>query len=248
MSKVIRTPDPNPLFGKLMGILTQGFKSLSCKLDKLIDLTIESDQRFDYELVCLTNDGGITIQHGLIVYDMTVNSVTATYYIGGVPVTGYEITDCQVPIDREDREHCYKALSTTPNYQIGDTLTKIDTFDVSTNPDTYISTIWYNIRTGIYFVQTFDELLFESCDTVICSPLQNGFYGDNSTITEFDSIFIDIPKCCQITYTTSAGSVTLPLKEQNWIFTQSFNCLVNGYTITSDCDIDNVYTLLTKTK
>lgn len=85
-------------------------------------------------------------------------------------------------------------------------------------------------------------------NNLLCEAQQESFYGNNANLTIFDSIFIDIPKCCSVTYTTSAGSINLPAKEQNWIFTQSFNCFVSNYTITSDCNIEQVFTLLTKTK
>jgi len=235
MSKVIRTPDPNPLFGKLMGILTQGFKSLSCKLDKLIDLTIESDQRFDYELVCLTNDGGITIQHGLIVYDMTVNSVTATYYIGGVAVTGYSVVPCAKPViyDFEKFDTCVDGKSWTKWYvwdKTGDGLPNL------------VTVLWLDETDAV--VAAPDPTLINNANCKVCLPtISDAFANDLSTLLPGTSFVITKPDCCRVLVTTSAGTFTLREKE-TYYATTDFKCAVTVDNITivsGTCTLDSIH-------
>lgn len=105
----------------------------------------------------------------------------------------------------------------------------------------------------VYYTNKFGALIgipvdFTLGECSLCDPKQESFIGNNSTLTEFNSIAIFIPKCCTITYMTSAGTVTIPSQSNPWMYSQSFECNVTGYNISASCDINNITTTLTKTK
>ena len=110
------------------------------------------------------------------------------------------------------------------------------------------------VPTGdVYYTDKFGVLIpapaiFTFGECVLCSPKQESFLGNNPTLTEFNSISVDIPKCCSVTITHSAGTITLLPKQQNWIYTQSFDCMLTDYSITSTCDVNLINTILIKTK
>lgn len=110
------------------------------------------------------------------------------------------------------------------------------------------------VPTGdVYYTDKFGVLIpapaiFTFGECVLCSPKQESFLGNNPTLTEFNSISVDIPKCCSVTITHSAGAITLLPKQQNWIYTQSFECMLTDYNITSTCDVNLINTILIKTK
>ena len=110
------------------------------------------------------------------------------------------------------------------------------------------------VPTGdVYYTDKFGVIiptptLFTFGECVLCSPAQQSFTGNAATLAEFNSVYVDIPECCSVTITHSAGSITLPSKKVNWVYTQKFDCMLSNYTITSTCDISLVHTILIKTK
>ncbi len=110
------------------------------------------------------------------------------------------------------------------------------------------------VPTGdVYYTDKFGVIIsapavFTFGECVLCSPKQESFLGNNPTLTEFNSISVDIPKCCSVTISHSAGTITLLPKQQNWIYTQSFECMLTNYSITSTCDVNLINTILIKTK
>lgn len=85
-------------------------------------------------------------------------------------------------------------------------------------------------------------------DCVIpCEPLIESFLGSNATLAEYNSFEIFIPKCCEVTVTTSAGTFILPAQSLPWVYSKQFECILTEYTIAGDC-IDTVTTVLSKTK
>lgn len=80
-----------------------------------------------------------------------------------------------------------------------------------------------------------------------CNPLIESFTGNNSTLDSFNSIEVFIPKCCNVTITTTAGTFTLPSQQSTWVYTKQFDCNVGSYNIESNC-INEITTILTKTK
>lgn len=95
---------------------------------------------YDWELTCLTNDGGATVEQGVVAFDMSdPQDPTETLYLNGVDVTGtYTRTDCtQATQDRELVTNCYQDITDpTIRYQ------RVDVIDVASTPATVLETIW----------------------------------------------------------------------------------------------------------
>ena len=83
---------------------------------------------------------------------------------------------------------------------------------------------------------------------VPCEPAVESFFGNTSTLSEYDTIEVFVPKCCEVTLITSAGSLILPAKNTSYYYSKSFNCFLTSYNITSTCDVNTIQTILTKTK
>lgn len=80
-----------------------------------------------------------------------------------------------------------------------------------------------------------------------CDPAVESFLGDNATLVNFNSMELFIPKCCEVTVNTSAGSFTLPAQSQKWFYCKEFGCNITEYEIVADCT-DDITTILTRTK
>lgn len=97
---------------------------------------------YDWELTCLTNDGGATVEQGVVAFDMSdPQNPTETLYLNGVDVTGtYTRTDCtQATQDRELVTNCYQDITDpTIRYQ------RVDVIDVASTPATVLETIWFD--------------------------------------------------------------------------------------------------------
>lgn len=80
-----------------------------------------------------------------------------------------------------------------------------------------------------------------------CNPLVESFQGNNPTLSEFNNITAIVPSCCEVTITTSAGTITIPAQNSRFTFNQSYDCLVSNYMLSGDC-IDDITTILQKSK
>lgn len=80
-----------------------------------------------------------------------------------------------------------------------------------------------------------------------CSPSIESFMGDSATLTEYNQIEVFLPKCCNVTIITSAGNFTIPASPNKQYYTKKFDCFLTSYSITSDCEVDTIMSILTKT-
>lgn len=195
--------------------------------------------KIDPEVVCLSNDGGITVLKGWEVFDISTNPPTSKLYIGGAEVTGYQVVPCdkQVKYDYEKDNVCVDGNTWTKWY----VLDKID--DGLPN---VVSIFWLDQNDDPQ--PSPDPLLINNINCNVCSPSRESFYGDNATLTEFNDIHVDIPPCCEVTIETSDGIITIPAKNTNWIYTERWDCFVSGYKVSSTCDVNNIFTIIKKTK
>ena len=195
----------------------------------------ENDVRLDPEVVCLSNDGGVNVLTGWEVFDVSTPIPSSKLYIGGVEVNGYNVVPCNSArnYDYEKENICVDGLTYTKWY-------------VWEGVGNLISILWLDQNDNV--IPTPNPILInnKSCNT--CKPVEEGFRGDNATLSEFNHFYIDIPACCGVTYSTSAGSIALPSKNVNWVFTHSYECMVTDFKITSTCDVNDIFVLLTKTK
>lgn len=96
-----------------------------------------SELKWDWETVCLSNDGGVTKLPGIAVYSMLdPQNPSSTLYIGTTDVTAtHTIVSCD--LDRETVESCYQLIS-DPSVRFK----RINILDVSVTPAVVIETIW----------------------------------------------------------------------------------------------------------
>ena len=87
-----------------------------------------------------------------------------------------------------------------------------------------------------------------------CSPKMVDFLGDSAPKNcEFNSFSLEIPSCCGVKITTSAGSYTFDPKNYTRILCEDFDCLLTDYKIeglnNSDKEcVDSIRTYLKKSK
>lgn len=196
-------------------------------------------EKLDPEIVCISNDGGITIIKGFVEFDLnTTPSTTTLYLFDGSLATGYEIVPCDKPMqyDYEEVEVCVDGLSYTKWFvwdKFGDGLPNL------------IGVLWLDETDTI--VPAPDSALIDNENCNVCQPNTESFKGNLATLPEFNDIVVFIPQCCEVTITNSAGSIVLPTQQSNWVYTQRYDCLVSNYNISSSC-VDEITTILTKTK
>jgi hypothetical protein len=96
-----------------------------------------SELKWDWETVCLSNDGGVTKLPGIAVYSMLdPQNPSSTLYISTTDVTAtHTIVSCD--LDRETVESCYQLIS-DPSVRFK----RINILDVSVTPAVVIETIW----------------------------------------------------------------------------------------------------------
>jgi hypothetical protein len=96
-----------------------------------------SELKWDWETVCLSNDGGVTKLPGIAVYSMLdPQNPSSTLYISTTDVTAtHTIVSCD--LDRETVESCYQLIS-DPSVRFK----RINILDVSVTPSVVIETIW----------------------------------------------------------------------------------------------------------
>lgn len=189
----------------------------------------------DPEVVCLSNDGGLTIVTGWEVFDVSVNPPTSTLYIGGVAVTGYEVVPCDKPMqyDYEKEVVCVDGKTWTKWYvwdKTGDGLPNL------------VTVLWIDETDTVMAAP--DPLLINNVNCKVCLPtISDAFADDLSTLLPGTSFTITKPDCCRIQVVTSVGTITLREKE-TYYSTTDFKCpiTITGITIVSGtCSLADIH-------
>ena len=206
-------------------------EKICCKLQDIF-LTLSNQNtpnKNDWEVVCLSNDGGVTIVTGIAVFDVLNGTPTTKYYIDNIEVTGYTIVSCET--SGKDRE----ILSVCVD---GKTWTKIIVFEDGL-PITFL---WLDDTDTL--TSSPDPLLINNANCKVCLPtISDAFADDLSTLLPGTSFVITKPDCCKILVTTSAGTFTLREKE-TYYATTDFKCpiTVTGITIVSGtCSLADIH-------
>jgi hypothetical protein len=209
-------------------------EKICCKLQDIF-LTLSNQNapnKNDWEVVCLSNDGGVTIVTGIAVFDVLNGTPTTKYYIDNIEVTGYTIVSCET--SGKDRE----ILSVCVD---GKTWTKIIVFEDGL-PITFL---WLDDTDTV--VPTPDPLLINNsnCNTVeTCLPSISEAYGnDLSTLLPSHNFSIQKPDCCVVKVTTNVGVFSVQ-KGVGFYNTSDFKCPISitGVEILSgSCTLDKVY-------
>lgn len=212
-------------------------EKICCKLQDII-LTLSNQNtpnKNDWEVVCLSNDGGVTIVTGIAVFDVLNGTPTTKYYIDNIEVTGYTIVSCDKPIqyDYEKELVCVDGLSFTKWYvwdKTGDGLPNL------------VTILWLDETDAV--VAAPDPLLINNVNCKVCLPtISDAFADDLSTLLPGTSFTITKPDCCKIQIVTSAGTITLREKE-TYYSTTDFKCpiTVTGITIVSGtCSLADIH-------
>ena len=185
----------------------------------------DPSKEFDHQILC-TPDGTkiivVTTYSSTGVPSSIAYNLDQSLYTGDINL----LTNCDIDLESDPIIICINGVAAKKN--------GVPTGDV-----------YYTDKFGVLIPA---PAIFTFGECVLCSPKQESFLGNNPTLTEFNSISVDIPKCCSVTITHSAGTITLLPKQQNWIYTQSFDCMLTDYSITSTCDVNLINTILIKTK
>lgn len=192
--------------------------------------------KIDPEVVCLSNDGGITVLKGWEVFDISTNPPTSKLYIGGAEVTGYQVVPCdkQVKYDYEKDNVCVD----------GNTWTKWYVLDViDDGVPNVVSVFWLDQNDAPQ--PSPDPLLIDNvnCKPVCLPSISDAFGDDLSTLFAGNSFVITKPDCCKILVTTSVGIFTLREKE-TYYATTDFNCpiTIDSISIVSGtCSLSDIH-------
>ena len=192
----------------------------------------------DFELTCIEEDDNIYI------IDFSSFPPLIKDFNGDVVDRATPTTCMGVSYDTEQIDFCIDGIDYTRNDCI-----KKDKDGVLES----VTPFWTDITGTVVPDPTIgvDPLLIKKGVCEICNPAIESFYGDNATLAGYNKFTVDIPKCCSVIVTTSAGVITLPAKPTNWVFCENFDCDLTSYSVEineGDCEVDNVFTILTKTK
>ena len=198
----------------------------------------------DYEVVCISNDNGITIVKGVQVFDTAIYPPTFELWLNGVDVTAtYTVVPCQSK-NRYDYEITKICVD-------GYTWDKVYVWDKQgDNIPNLVTILWIDNNGNI--VSAPDITLIDNINcNEICNPIiSDAFADDLSTLSEGNSISITKPSCCELLVTTSIGSFRVIKGIQSYS-TDTFNCpiIVNNITILSgNCTLSDVHIISNKIK
>ncbi len=172
-----------------------------------------STANYDVEIVCLSDDGGVTVSVGLAVVDTSVIPPAApTYWIGGTDVTGsgfLPVPCAQPSLDVEIMDTCYEVRNPGAWGATGDKLIRSLFYDVTAGSPVLVATIWSNETSGVVGVTapSFNDV--DPCRTVspeVTSDILCDRVGESCTTAQVNSITTN-PNDIQYQTVGSVGSV-----------------------------------------
>ena len=212
-------------------------KIISDKLCDLLEIlgNPSSTTTIDPEIVCISNDGGVTTTIGIAVFDTSVNPPITTLYLNGVEAVGYTMIPCNqaMKYDYEKEDVCVDGQSYKKIYVLdktGDGLPNL------------VTVLWLDETDAV--VAAPDPTLINNANCKVCLPtISDAFADDLSTLLPGTSFVITKPDCCKILVSTSAGTFTLREKE-TYYATTDFKCTITitGITIVSGtCSLADIH-------
>jgi hypothetical protein len=171
-----------------------------------------TETKLDPEVVCLSNDGGVSIIKGWEVFDVSTNPPTSKFYIGGVEVTGYSVIPCSSNI--KDREIITVCVD-------GKEWTKVIVFEA----DLPVSFLWLDETDAP--VATPDPLLINN---IKCLPLQQiGIeqYSGLSNTTQNSTFSANEVTITYDTSTFTTSPLTITLISSNALGSKEFKVQPN---------------------
>jgi hypothetical protein len=198
----------------------------------------------DPEVVCISNDGGITVVSGWEVFTISNSGVvTSTIYLNGVDVSAtYKIVPCGIKAkyDYEIEKVCVD----------GKTWTKTYVYDPSAVTPTLLSVLWLNEVDLPQLAPNPILINNVNCIPVVVQTISDAFGNDLSTLLPGNSFSITKPDCCTVQIVTSIGTFTLRDKETYYSTDKySIPFTVDAVNIISgSCTLNSVHIISNKTK
>lgn len=196
----------------------------------------------DPEVVCISNDGGVTVVSGWEIFDISESGiVTSTLFLNGVDVTStYQVVPCgaKSKFDYEIEKVCVD----------GKTWTKTYVYDPTSTTPTLVSVLWLDEADSP--VATPDITLINNSNCkVVSTPTISSAYGDDLTsLLPGNTFEISRTACCKdnVIVVTSIGSFTFPS------FKSSISLADTQVSFTIDdiitpCDKSNIFIISQKT-
>lgn len=196
----------------------------------------------DPEVVCISNDGGITVVSGWEVFDISETGVvSSTLYLNGVDVTGsYQVVPCgtKVKYDYEIEKICVD----------GATWTKTYVYDPSSDVPTLIFVLWLDENDSPQSAP--DPLLINNtnCGKITTLSISSAYGDDLSTLLPGNTFEISRTSCCKedITVVTSIGTFLFPsFKSSISLADTSIPFTIDN--IVTTCNLSNIFIISQKT-
>lgn len=199
---------------------------------------------YDAEVVCLSNDGGLTTVTGWEVFKITsLGIVTSKLYLNGAEVTGvYSVVPCGVKVkyDYEFEKICVDGKQWTKTY----------VYDPSSAIPTLITILWLDDKDLPQPTPLVTLINNANCVIADTPTISDAFADNLSTLLPGTSFTITKPDCCRVQVVTSIGSFTLRDKE-TYYSTDKYD---SAFTITAvnilsgSCTLDSIHIISNKTK
>jgi hypothetical protein len=198
----------------------------------------------DPEVVCISNDGGVTVVSGWEVFNISETGVvTSTLYLNGVDVSAtYQVVPCGIKAkyDYEIEKVCVDGRQWTKTY----------VYDPSSVNPTLVSILWLD-HTDTPTTAPDIALINNANCIPACIPVISEAYGiDISTLQPSHNFSIQKPDCCVVRVTTSAGTFTVQ-KGVGFYNTSDFYCLITITAVeilSGTCELDKIYIIGNKLK
>ena len=228
--------------------ISDSLKKIACKIDNapliatmeaILEQLQNQDQSESLDTIPFCDpDTGVITGFLANVYDESTQIITPVYFdaVGTQTTVAPLGAPCVGSIDFE-----FKFFETEKCLPDGTKVKEVLCISYKDGIEVSTSTFW--IVDGVKI--TTEPLDIIECE--VCDPQTESFLGDNATLTQFNNITVIIPKCCEATITTSAGTIIIPSIGGAKVMTEHFDCFVSDYQITSTC-VDEITTILTKTK
>jgi hypothetical protein len=198
----------------------------------------------DPEVVCLSNDGGLTIVTGWEVFKIdALGNPTSTVYLGGIDVTGtYQVVPCGVKVkyDYERETICVD----------GKSWTKVYVFDPSGATPTLVTILWLNENDSIVSAPLLSLINNVNCISPIIVNISDSFGDDLSTLLPSNSFSFTKPECCNVEVVTSIGTFRI-IKGIKSYSTDKYDIpfTINSINILSgNCSLSSIHIIGNKTK
>ena len=215
-------------------------KATNKQLCKLTDLLLQvvnmintPKKEYDYEVVCISNDGGKTKVIGFLVFDQETIT-NPLIYLDGIDVTGsYTQVSCDgVKYDYEESKVCVD----------GKLWTSIKVYDTTASLPSLITTLWLDENNQSITAPSSNLINNLNCQDKCQPVISYAFADDLSTLIPSNTFTIENRNCCNIKVITSVGEFIV--FGNNAKTTEQLNCVfeITGVELLygKDCDLNKV--------